>query len=27
LQFFWISSNKIHSKTNIFHILPLKIVK
>jgi hypothetical protein len=27
LQFFWIPSNKIHSKINIFHTLPLKIVK
>jgi hypothetical protein len=27
LQFVWISSNKIHSKINIFHTLALKIVK
>ncbi len=26
-QFVWISSNKIHSKINIFHTLNLKIVK
>jgi hypothetical protein len=26
-QFVWISSNKIHSKINIFHTLALKIVK
>jgi hypothetical protein len=27
LEFVWISSNKIHSKINIFHTLVLKIVK
>jgi hypothetical protein len=27
LQFVWISSNKIHTKMNIFHTLALKIVK
>jgi hypothetical protein len=27
LQFAWISSNKIHSKTNIFDTLDLKIMK
>jgi hypothetical protein len=25
LQFIWISSNKIHSKINIFHALALKL--
>jgi hypothetical protein len=27
LQFIWISSNKMHSKVNIFRTLALKIVK